>query len=213
MADIELMRFIERAPLRTVRWEDVAAHVPNAARTLARLADMGALTRIARGVYIAPPEGADGRTWKPPLEAAALALGTARYGQRRVVLAGIGAARHWGAIPRALANTTLAVAVRGRQPVTLETGGTVTFVHRNLEQLDATLEPTVLGEALVATPAQTIFDLTRRHNGVIPERDTDEAVRNLMSRITKEELADIALRAQRVPAAVTRILNQRALDG
>ena len=212
MGDIEVLRFIERAPLRTVRWEDVAVRVPNAARTLARLADKGALTRIARGVYVAPPDGADGRTWKPSPEAAALALGTARFGQRKVVLAGIGAARHWGAIPRALGETTLAVAARGRHPITLDTGSTVRFLHRDIGRLDATLEPTALGDALVTTPAQTLYDLAGGSPGTSQRSEAAEAVRNLIPRVTPTDVADIARRAERVPAAVTTMLKEWGVD-
>ncbi len=212
MGDVELMRVVARAPLRTVRWEDIAARTPNAARTLARLVDIGALTRIARGVYVAPPGGADGRTWKPALEVAALALGTARFGQRQVALTGIGAARFWQAIPRAIAETTLAVPVPGRHPVALDTGGLVRFVHRDLDRIDATLEATVLGDALIATPAQTLYDLLadRRRGPLAAE--AGEAIANLTRRIDVADLADIAAGAQRVPSAVTILLAEKAVD-
>ncbi len=205
MRDIEVLKLIERAPLRTVRWEEIAARVPNAARTIARLVGQGALTRLAKGVYVAPPGGADGRTWKPPLETAALALGTARFGQRQVVLTGVGAARFWHAIPRALAETTLAVPVLGRHPVTLDTGGTVRFVHRDIGRVDATLEQTPLGEALVATPAQTVWDLLAAR-GTNQSDEVQAAIRNLLPRVERTELAQLAGRAQRVPAAVTAML-------
>lgn len=212
MGDVELMRTIERAPLRTVRWEGIAARTPNAARTLARLADIGALTRIARGVYIAPPGGADGRTWKPGLEVAALALGTARFGERRVVLTGTGAARFWQAIPRAITETTLAVPVPGRHPVTLETGGVVRFAHHDIDHIDATLEATVLGDALVATPAQTLYDLLGNRRRGAPAGVVREAIANLTPRVDLDDLAEIAAGKQRVPAAVTTLLAAGHVD-
>lgn len=211
MGDVELVRLIERAPMRTLRWEDLDQQVPNAARTLARLVDKGAVTRIARGVYVVPPDGADGRSWKAPLETAALALGTARHGQRRVVLTGIGAARYWHAIPRALAETTIAVSERGRHPVILETGGTVRFVNRDIDRLEATLEHTELGEALVATPAQTVWDLLADRRAVLAG-ERAEAVRNLRPRVEISDIAALAARAERVPAGVTTWLNERGRD-
>lgn len=208
MDDVELLQFIARAPMRAVRWAAIAARVPNAARTLSRLMRKGALTRLATGVYIAPPGGADGRRWQPPLEVAALALGTARVGQRKVVLVGVGAARFWGAIPRALAETTIAAPVRGRRPVVLDTGGTVHFVQRDIDRLDAVLESTELGEALVATPAQTLYDLLADRGGTPLSREIADGARNLLPRVSRNELAQIAAGVQRVPAGVTAMLNE-----
>lgn len=203
---VALTRAAERAPLRTIRWADVDQHATNAARDLATLRAHGALVRIAHGIYVAPPGGADGRRWKPPFEAAALALATARFGQRQVALMGIGAARFWGAIPRAIAVTTIAVPVAGRPPVHLETGGTVHFVPRKLDDLDLVLERTPLGDALVTTPAQTLYDLLARpHQGHIPDA-VEEAVRNLRAQVAAEELRTIVAAARRVPAAVKHAL-------
>jgi hypothetical protein len=199
---LELARAAERAPLRAIRWADVDQKGTNAARDLANLCAQGALVRIARGVYLAPPGGADGRRWKPPLEAAALALATVRFGERQVALMGIGAARFWGAIPRAIATTTIAVPLAGRPPVRLETGGTVHFVPRNVDDLDVALEHTPLGDALVTTPAQTLFDLLAKpHQGRAPDAAA-EAARNLRARVSAAALQDIAAGARRVPAAV-----------
>lgn len=206
MDDVELMRFVGRAPLRAVRWEDIDERVSNAGRTLARLVRKGALTRIARGVYVAPPNGADGRTWKAPLEAAGLALATVRFGQRQVVLTGLSAARFWQAFPRALGVVTLAVPARGRHPVVLDTGAVVKFVYRDAGRLDATLERTPLGEALVTSPAQTLFDLLSGRGARAMTVDIEEAVQNLIVRVTGEELAAVADRTQRVPQAVKSLL-------
>ena len=208
MRDLDVLRLVERAPLRAVRWNDLTAELPNPARTLARLAGRGALTRIARGVYVVPPGGADGQTWRPSLEVAALALGTARFGARRAILSGVGAARFWHAIPRAIAETTLAVPVPGRHPVQLDTGGVVRLVHRALDRVDATLESTELGEALVATRAQTLYDLLGRAGQGALAGEVEEAIANLRTRVAKEELVAVADRAERVPAAVTRMLGE-----
>lgn len=212
MRDVDILRLAERAPLRTVRWQDIEATGTNAARDLARLEQRGGLTRIARGVFVAPPNGADGRTWKAPLEAGGLALATARFGQRRVALMGVGAARHWGAIPRALGTTVIAVPVGGRPPVTLETGGTVHFVQRDVGKLKTVLERTALGNGLVTTPAQTLYDLLARPATGDAAFAVDEAVRNLRARVTWRDLDLIARDAQRVPAGVRAALNEMRDD-
>lgn len=157
--DVDALRAIERSPLRTVRPQDLEPAFAHARRTIARLVDAGALMRLAHGVYTAPPDGRDGRQWRPTLEAAGLALATARFGNRNVVLVGLGAARHWAAIPRAIGVTTVAVPEAGRPPVQLDRGGTVHLIPRDIARLDAVLESTELGRGLVTTPAQTLYDL------------------------------------------------------
>jgi hypothetical protein len=210
MHQFELLRTAERAPLRTIRWTDVDQRTANAARELTGLQERGALVKIARGVYVAPPNGADANRWKPPLEAAGLALATARFGQRRVALMGLGAARFWGALPRAIGTTTIAVPVAGRPPVQLETSGTVHFIPRDLDALDLTLERTPLGDGLITTPAQTLYDLLAKPNqGGAPDA-AREATRNLRAMVAATALGDIAERAQRVPATVRAALAEMA---
>lgn len=118
----ELIRAIARAPMRTVRYQSIRDASSNTWRQLDELSEQGVLVRLAHGVCTAPPDGRDGRTWAPVLEAAGLTLATARYGDRRVALMGIGAARFHGAIPRALGSTTVAVPLQGIRPVRLATG-------------------------------------------------------------------------------------------
>lgn len=202
MDDVELIRSIERAPMRTVRAEDVSDLVTNAARTLARLVQRGALTKLIHGIYTVPPDGADGRHWRPPLETGALALGTARFGSRSVVLVGDGAARHWHAIPRAIGTTTIAVGERGVKPVELATGGRVRFVFRSIESLPASLERTILGSALVATLPQTLFDLLvdRASRETLGDAQHAEAVANLSGRVTRTQFKALLGNKQRVPS-------------
>ncbi|MCW1805937.1 hypothetical protein [Brachybacterium squillarum] len=157
----ELIRAISRAPMRTVRHRSIRDASGNTWRQLDELSQQGVLVRLAHGVCTAPPDGRDGRDGRkraPGLEAAGLALATARYGDRRVALMGIGAARFHGAIPRALGSTTVAVPLQGIRPVRLATG-TAHFVGREMERLDVTPESTELGTGLVTTPEQTVFDL------------------------------------------------------
>lgn len=202
MRDIELIRHIARMPLRTTRWHDVDDVEVNAARKLKRLEEMGAVTRIANGVYTVPPNGADGRRWKAPLEAAALALATARFGERQAVLMGLSAARHWGAIPRALGGAQVAVSGATSRPMKLVDGTAVTFVVRDLTRLDTAVERTALGDALITTPAQTFYDLLARSRHNDDAEATQEGITNLAHRVTRDEIAAIADRHLRVARTI-----------
>lgn len=199
-ADVDIMRAVARAPLRTLRLKEVPELARNTWRTTDRLVEQGALVRLTHGVYTAVPDGRDGRTWKPPLEAAALALATARFGAREVALMGVSAARHWAAIPRAIGVATVAVPRRGYAPVTLEGGGLVKFVPRKMEALELVLERTVLGEGLVTTPEQTLFDLLGRMDRDGLGREVAGAVENLAAQVRPEEFAEVVARARIVPA-------------
>ncbi|MGF3030849.1 hypothetical protein [Microbacterium alcoholitolerans] len=154
-----------------------------------------------------PPDGRDGRTWKPPLEPAGLAVAAARFGHRNVALTGIGAARHWAAIPRAIAITLVAVPGRNYVEVALDAGGIVRFVKRDIERLDLVLERTALGPGLVTTPAQTLYDLLMRPGQGRLQDEAGAAAANLGSRVTAEELAAIAATAGRSNAAVRQMID------
>lgn len=153
------VRVIAAKPMRTVRARDLRNHYLNPAKELARLTQRGVVTKFGPGLYAVPPLGVDGMTWAPALEDAALAAATVKFGDRVPVLMGVGAARHWGAYPRALRQTTVAIP-EGliRKPIEVA-GGQVLFVPRNLDRLDVQLEATEFGKAKVATPAQTLYDL------------------------------------------------------
>lgn len=209
MDDVEVIRTIERAPMRTVRTEDIGSIVTNASRTISRLLRKGALTKLAHGVYTAPPNGEDAREWKPTLESGALALATARFGPRAAILMGVGAARHWHAIPRAIGITTIAVAERGIRPVDLATGGRVQFVFRRIEEVGATLEQTILGPALVTTPPQTLFDLLAQPavNEWLGAAQYEEAVANLATQVTRGQFEDVLNASSRVPPAARVVLS------
>ena len=207
MRDLDLLQAIARAPMRTMRFEDLRPLGTNVWRTADRLVDAGALTRLAKGVYTATPDGRDGRRWQPTLEAAALAVATARYGNRRAVLMGVGAARHWAAMPRAIGVTTVAIMKAGRPPVELERGGRVHLIQRDLTRLDTVLERTELGQALVTTPAQTMYDLMMKpHQGGVPD-EAEAAVRNLRSRVTMDDLLEIVERHGRTNARVRSMID------
>lgn len=207
-ADVDILRAVSRAPLRTLRLKDVPELVRNTWRTTDRLVEQGALVRLTRGVYTAPPDGSDGRAWKPPLEAAALALATARFGAREVALMGVSAARHWVAIPRAIGVATVAVPRRGYAPIRIEGGGLVKFVPRKMDALELVLEHTGLGEGLVTTPAQTLFDLLGRMDRDGLDGEVADAIENITPQAKPEEFAEIVSRARMVPARARDMLKR-----
>jgi predicted transcriptional regulator of viral defense system len=206
--DVEILRIIERAPLRTMRYAELRGFGSNVWRNIDRLTERGALTRLAHGVYTAPPDGRDGRTWRPTIEAAGLAIATARFGNRNAILMGLGAARHWAAIPRAIGVTTVAVPVAGRPPVELDRGGRVYMIPRKLARIDATVQTTELGPALVTRPAQTIYDLLMKPaQGGMPE-EAAAAARNLVGGILPVDLQDVIDANGRANAAVRKLLDE-----
>lgn len=204
--DVDLLMAVERAPLRTARLKDLEGYTARPWRVVKQLVDRGALVRLTHGIYTAPPEGRDGRTWKPPLEPAGLAVAATRFGHRNAALTGLGAARHWAAIPRAIGVTTVAVQGRNYVPVTLDTGGIVQFVARELERVDIVMERTALGQGLVTTPQQTLYDLLMRPaQGGLPD-EALAAAQNLAARIRFDELARVAEAAGRANTAVRAMI-------
>jgi hypothetical protein len=208
---VATLRAIEGAPLRTVRLSQLAAEETNPWRAADRLVNEGALIRLSPGIYTAPPDGLDARTWKPDLQAAGLAVATARFGERNAVLMGIGAARHWAAIPRAIGVTTVAVPAAGRPVVRLAQGGAVHFIARNLARLDAVLDVTELGRALVTTPAQTLYDLLMKPKQGGEPQIAQEAADNLIARVTAAELQHIVDETKRANGAVRQALRHAPL--
>lgn len=205
--DLDLLRAVERAPLRTVRLKDLDGYTAHPWRLVNQLVDRGALIRLRHGIYTAPPDGRDGRAWKPPLEPAALAVSAARFGHRNVALTGISAARHWAAIPRAIGVATIAVPGRNYVSVSLDAGGIIHFVKRDLERLDLVLERTTLGQGLVTTPPQTLYDLLMRpEQGGLPG-ESDAAAANLAGRVTFDELTAAAESAGRANTAVRQTID------
>lgn len=207
-SDVDIVRSVASAPLRTLRLKDMPELSQNTWRASDRLVEKGALVRLTHGVYTAPPDGRDGRTWKPPLEAAALALATARFGAREAALMGVSAARHWAAIPRAIGVATVAVPRRGYAPVTIEGGGLVKFVPRKMEAIELVLERTGLGDGLVTTAEQTLFDLLGRAERDGLGREVTSAIENLTAQVRPDEFAEIIARARIVPAGARGMLRR-----
>ena len=149
---------ITRAPLRTVRPVMLRDLYANPEKELVRLRTNGLVVKAAHGTYIAKPDTVGcGEAWKPPFEEAAMAYATAAYGDRVPILAGIGAARHWHAIPRAIGVTVIAVPTQHR-PVTLETGGRIIFTVRDTTLIDAIPVQVELGTMRVTRIEQTLID-------------------------------------------------------
>jgi len=100
---------------------------------LARLARRGALRPVTHGYYVMVTQRrlAD-RRGRPELHAMALGIAVVDYGINDVAWMGISAARHHGALPRAVA----VVAILRQRPVLHLGIGQVAFVERHVERLN-----------------------------------------------------------------------------
>jgi hypothetical protein len=159
--------------------EDVYEH-PRA--EFARLTRLGALRRLATGYYALVPQDRLGdRRWIPAIEAVALGIAQADYDVPNVALMGVSAARHHGAIPRAIALAV--VAVPKQRSVLLGEVGSVVFVKRDVRRLDLERIDTQLVSGWVTTVEQTLLDLASRPKlGDLSTSETDEAIRALARR-------------------------------
>lgn len=205
---ISFLRAVARSPMRTMRYQNARGLSSNSWRVLEELVDQGALKRLTRGIYTAPPDGRDARTWSPSLEIAGLAVATARHGSSDAILMGLGAARFWGAIPRAVGTTVVAVPVAGRRPLEVGTG-TVHFAHRELGRIEAVLERTELGSGLIATREQTLFDLLMRPAQGGDAEAASEGARNLLPQIDATEFRALVSTAPRVNDRVRSVLKAK----
>ena len=202
---------IPRAAMRTVRPVMLRGLYANPEKELVRLRANGLVVKIAPGTYVAKPDTiAPGEAWKPVFEEAAMAYATAAYGDQVPVLAGLGAARHWHAIPRAIAVTVVAVPQQHR-PVVLETGGRIVFTRRDTTAVDAIPVQAGLGLMRVTRIEQTLVDLVLRPDlGGMPA-EARAAALVLASRADPKRLARLVdcLR----PAAQTRMRTWLVQEG
>ena len=170
-----------------VRTRDFAERWAHPHKELRRLAAAGAVRPLAHGYWLVPP--ADRLTdpaWRPEIEALALALAVADYGPDATALMGVSAARHHGALPRAVASAVVA-APRQRPPVATPFG-TVTFVKRDTARLDVEPADTALVTGAVTTVEQTLLDLADRPAlGGLPAGEVGEAITALALRAGWEE--------------------------
>jgi hypothetical protein len=191
---VGLPAILTRRKLRVFTTRDAQAAYASPRPQLKRLADAGLLRRLYHGVFAVVPSEHVGRPWNPPLEAAAVALEAARSGLDGAVLMGMSAARMHGAVPRALGRATVATRSQ-RPPITLDgTGLEVRFVKRRVDELDADLTSTVLGDVLVTSIEQTILDLAHprvREREAAAER---EAIQSLAPKADHKVLRELASR-------------------
>ena len=188
---------------------DVYAH-PRA--ELSRLVHSGAMRRVATGYYVlVPQEWIGDDRWRPDLDAAALGLAQTDYGADAVALVDVSAARHHGAIPRALAVSVVAVP---KQRPTLDTAyGRVIFVNRDAGRLDLERVDTPLTSGWVTTVEQTLLDIAARPTqGGLAEADAAAAVRALGTRVDWDLVERLA-REQHRPGALRAALRMAERDG
>jgi hypothetical protein len=112
---------------------------------------------------------------------------------------GTSAARHHGALPRAVAVAVVAIP-RQRPALRLDIGH-VTFVKRKVERLDVERYDNDLVVGWVTTVEQTLLDVADRPTlGGLTEDSAREAVRALALRADWDRVAELA-RRQRRPRA------------
>ena len=162
----------------------------------------GALRRVAVGYYVVtPPANIGDHDWRPPLEDLALGIAVADYGDDAALM-GLTAARYHGAVPRAHAMAWVATAVSRRR---LDAGhyGRITFVTRDVHDLDLVRARTSLATGWVTSVEQTALDVMRRPDWAGGPRAADEAIIRLLPRCDDDLLEDLAA-AQRGRAALVR---------
>jgi hypothetical protein len=171
---------------------------------LRRLVANGVITRVATGYYVLNPQNRLGdHHWRPAIEAVALGIGQADYRRDAVALMGVTAARHHGAIPRALA--TAVVAVPRQRPRLVTTAGDVVFVKRDAAKLDLERITTELTAGWVTTIEQTMLDLAARPElGGQPATEAFDAIRALNSRADADLLTELA-HSQHRPSALRTV--------
>ncbi|WP_344882391.1 type IV toxin-antitoxin system AbiEi family antitoxin domain-containing protein [Allokutzneria multivorans] len=195
---------LARRSNRVLRPRDAVVYAHPRAE-LARLAKAGVLRQVHTGYYaIAPLDRLGDTTWRPDLAAVALGIAQADYGPATVALMGTSAARHHGAIPRAIA--VAVVAVPKQRPELRTDLGRLVFVKRNTDKLDLERVDTELTTGWVTTVEQTILDLAARPAlGGLTPGDTAEAVRALGRRADPDLLGQLAAEQHR-PAALRMAL-------
>ena len=186
---------------KVVRPRDAGAVYAHPRPELARLADVGALVRLATGYFVlVPQERLGDLEWRPELEAATLGLAQADYGVDQVALMGISAARYHGAAPRAVG--VAVVAVPKQRPRLASRFGAMVFVKRDVARLDVERVDTQVTSGWMTTVEQTLLDLAARPElGGLPESDIVATVRALSPRADWNLVRQLA-KAQHKPAAL-----------
>ena len=193
---LDVAQLVARAPLRTIRTNDLAvvyAYPRQEARALER---RGLLHHLAHGFYCAVPLEHDPVAWRPTIEAAAAGIATAIYGDRVPVLTGLTAARVHRALPRAIGVAFVAVPAQRRPLQLADRSGEIRFVARAVADLDAVLVTTDLGQVLATTPEQTVLDLARA-NPRGEDADAWEVIETLWPECDQVVLEGVAGRQRR----------------
>lgn len=194
---------VATADPRVVRPRDLAGYYVNPSAEVARLVAGGVLLRLAGGYYAVVPEPRRGDRWRPPLEAAGLALAQVDYGREAVALMGVSAARVLGALPRA--HGAAVVAVPKQRPALETTLGRLVFVLRDVAGLAVQRVDTELAQGWVTAPAQTALDLADRPGlGGLEPGEVVAAIRQLAGEADPGEVANLGV-AQRKRAAHRRL--------
>ena len=196
---------------KVLRPRDVGDVYAHPRPELARLVGTGALVRLATGYFVLiPQERLGDREWRPELEAATLGLAQADYGVDRVALMGVSAARHHGAVPRAVG--VAVVAVPKQRPRLRTRFGDALFVKRDVARLDVERVDTQVTSGWVTTVEQTLLDLAARPTlGGLAESDLVAAVRALSPRADWTLVRQLA-GAQHRPAALAAATRIAGVD-
>jgi predicted transcriptional regulator of viral defense system len=188
---------LAQVPMKTIRPSDAARHYAHPRAQLGRLTERGLLHRLADGYYVVVPQDRVGRSWMPGLETAAAGIASAIYGADNIVVMGVSAARLHGAIPRALTIAAIATPQQHRPIELSDRTGSIRFVKRTTQNLDAERYETELGPTLVTTPEQTILDLAHRPKLGDAEVDIPAAVAVLYERSDRDRLLALATEQRR----------------
>ena len=198
---VSIPPMLARRGNRVLRPRDAADVYAQPRVELARLARSGVVRRIATGYYALTPQDRLGdQRWRPELDAAALGVAQADYGSAAVALMGVSAARHHGAIPRAVA--VAIVATPKQRPDVMSEIGRMVFVKRDIGRLDLERIETSLTSGWVTSIEQTLLDLaTRPALGGLADTDITEAMRALAIRADWTLIEQLAADQHR-PAAL-----------
>jgi predicted transcriptional regulator of viral defense system len=193
-----------------VRPRDAAGVYVNPHAEFRRLVGNGLLVHLAEGYYAVVPPRWVGRSWRPDLDAVALGLAQADYGRDRVALTHLSAARHHGAIPRALAAATVAAPVQ-RSPLRIG-DGTLHFAKRPVDRLEVEAIQTDVTRGWVTTREQTLLDLAARPTyGGISRAQAEDAIRAIAEGADWERVDVLAApQRKKLAAAFARSLAEGA---
>lgn len=183
---------LARRTNKVLRPRDAADVYTNPRGEFARLTRRAVLRQIATGYYaIAPLERLGDARWRPDLAAAALGVAQTDYGQDEAVLMGLTAARHHGALPRAIGTAVVAVP---KQRPTLHTDlGDIVFVTRDVARLDVERVQTELTAGWVTTTEQTLLDIAARPGlGGLQQHEALEVLRLLARKVDWEVVEEQA---------------------